>query len=132
MCMIDSADGGSMAFSSERFVKAARKPHKCEECRRDIAVGESYWYSTSLWEGDFSANHVCLHCRVACDWLSKNCSGYVVTMVEEDIAEHVEEYHRMDLARLAVGMRRKWQRFHGGLMSVPTLPRPIELGDARG
>jgi hypothetical protein len=110
----------------------AKKPYKCGECGRDIAVGENYW---RVWavssEGPFKGKW-CAHCNVAKEWLWKNCGGSLLYGVAEDIREHVDEYQRMDLARLDVGMRRSWRAFkRPGLLPVPRMPRAIALGDAR-
>lgn len=129
MCMID--DGERAEVWCESTAKA-RKPHTCEECGRTIQRGETYHKVWGKQEGDTFTGKWCTHCNVAKDWLWENCGGSLLTCIEEDIDEHVREYKRMDLARLAVGMHRDWQRFHGGLMPIPKLPAPIKLGDARG
>ena len=130
MCMVEGCD--EMASVWQESTRKARKPHKCIECGREIAVGERYVY---LWakgaDGPFTGKW-CLQCDVAKEWLWKNCSGSILSAVREDIGQHVEEYQRMDLARLYVGMRRRWRRFHKpGLLPPMPLPRPIELGDHR-
>lgn len=129
MCMIE--DGERYAVYHQDTVKA-RKPHKCNECGREIAKGETYRRTAGLYDGSWTINKVCAHCTVAAEWLLTNCGGYMDSVVHEDIVQHVDEYRRMDLARLAVGMKRDWKRFDGaGLLPVPKLPRPIQLGDAR-
>lgn len=131
MCMIEGCDERAHVWHESR--QKARKPRKCGECVRDIGIGETYWrvWAISV-DGPFSGVW-CEHCNVAKDWLWTNCGGGLLGGFEEDIAQHVEEYHRMDLARLDVGMRRKWRRFKSaGLLPLPRLPRPIGLGDARG
>jgi hypothetical protein len=126
--MVDDLDDRCSIWN-ETYRKA-RKPYRCGECRRDIAVGERYVYLWALGEdGPFTARW-CIHCDVAKEWLWKNCGGSIVSCIKEDIEQHVEEYNRMDLARLAVGMRRRWARFKApGLLPVMALPRPIALGD---
>ena len=131
MCMIEGCDERAHVWHESR--QRAKKEHKCGECRRAIAVGEHYWrvWAISV-DGPFNGKW-CEHCNVAKEWLWVNCGGSLLSGVEEDIAQHVEEYRRMDLARLDVGMRRRWRAFkRPGLLPVPPLPRPIKLGDARG
>ena len=129
MCMTD--DGETYSVYHEREVRA-RKAHDCNECGRVIAVGETYRHTSGLYEDSWNINKVCAHCTIAAKWLMENCHGYLDGMIEEDIEQHFDEYARVDLARLKVGMRRNWQRFKGvGLMPIPKLPRPIKLGDAR-
>lgn len=129
--MIDGCDESFVVYHAHRPVRA-RKEHRCSECGRTIPAGETYYRADGLFEGRWDIYHTCAHCKVACDWLKANCGGFLHHGVEEDIREHVGEYSRMDLARLAVGMGRDWQRFRGGLMPLPKLPRPLKLGDARG
>lgn len=128
--MIEGCD--ERAHVWHESLQRARKTHKCGECNRTIAPGENYW---RVWainiDGPFKGKW-CEHCNVGKEWLWKNCGGSLLSGVEEDIHEHVEEYRRMDLARLDVGMRRQWRRFkRTGLLPVPALPRPLQLGDAR-
>lgn len=41
--------------------------------------------------------------------------------------QHTPRIRRLPLYRVAVGARRKWQRFGGGLMPVPALPPNISV-----
>jgi hypothetical protein len=40
----------------------ARKPHKCFECGRRIAIGDIYEYVTGKWEGEFDTFKTCDLC----------------------------------------------------------------------
>lgn len=109
--------------------RRAAKPHKCGECGRDIAKGETYRYTTGLYDGHWTTNHVCQHCTVAAEWLRINCGGYLDFGVYDDIHEHAEEYPDLavPILRVCVGMRRKWKALRGdGLMRAPRLPPSIE------
>lgn len=128
MCMID--DGERYAVYHEG-TQRAKRAYKCAECRREIPAGEVYRRTAGLYDGHWTVNKVCQHCAVACEWLGTNCGGYMDNGVLEDIEQHFDEYRRMDLARLAISMRRKWQRKRGGMMSVPALPRPLKIDDSR-
>ena len=133
--MIDGADGYN-TFTSERFVKRARKPHRCQECRRAIAIGDSCHYQSALFEGDISDGYTCVHCHVAGEWLSTNCGGYLVGSMCEDIAEHVQEYAAAKpkcmsgLRLLLLGMRQQWTvkqgPYTGRLRAIPALPPKLE------
>lgn len=46
-----------MSFWNSRKLKA-RKEHKCLYCGKGIAIGETYWRETGIFEGDF--NDYCL------------------------------------------------------------------------
>jgi len=122
MCMIQDCDGYWQMFTDE--TRTARKEHKCSECRRAIQPCEKYTYESGVFEGDFQVSKTCAHCKVARDWLMAECNGWMYTMVREDIEEHYGEgYGGMKLARIAVGMKRKWKQFHRpGLLPIPQMP----------
>ena len=118
MCMIYGAEE-----TPEFFVKqtpTARKAHRCGECGRTIRPGEIYERVRGKWNGDVGTEKTCAHCVAARAWLEKHCVGYLFQGVQEDLWEHWRSEYRQDrLGRLVVGMRRKWERFGGGLMAVP-------------
>lgn len=122
MCMIDGAE--KYSIWKEKTITKARTEHKCDECGRAIAKGETYTIYKGFSDGEWSTHPICRHCIVACGWLRVTCHGFIHTCVLEDIEEHAREYRRFDLYRLVVGMRRKWK---GGLMRVPKLPKPISI-----
>lgn len=134
MCMIDGADGCNTFSSEHKHV--ARKAHKCSECGRPIAAGETYWRLSALFEGDFTETKMCAHCRVGADWLVENCGGFMTHGVHEDLREHVEEYGYTKakaipgVARIVVGMKRDWITKRGPragqLMPLPRLPAKLE------
>lgn len=122
MCMIDNADGYVDTINSPKL-RRARKPHKCMECHRVIQAKEQYEHMVYKWDGEIVNRKLCLHCRVAENWLEKECHGFLYGRVQEDIVEHAESgNYGMPLARLAVGMRRQWEKINGELMSVQPLP----------
>lgn len=123
MCMIDYADG-RLEFSRAKNVKG-RKAYHCYECGRDIQLGEVHHSMSGKFDGTVETYRTCLHCRVAGEWLERECGGHIIGGIEEDIHEHrLEGVYGIDLTRLEVGMRRKWQRFDGcGLMPIPRMPK---------
>lgn len=128
MCRID--DGDPVTTLTRAVKRKARKAHKCDECRRIIAPGERYEYTTFMWEGDFTEHKICDRCQVGADWLIKNCGGFIYQEIDEEIEEHAQEYGKplaIPLRRLVVGMRRKWEAFGGGLMPLPKMPPSIEV-----
>lgn len=130
MCMYDANDCRPEWYRESH--PKARKPHKCEECRRDIHPGEVYQNVAGKWEGDVSEHKMCRHCRRAADLLVQECDGYVLGGVKEDLQEHVGEREYSwgrAAARLLVGMDRKWMRFDGkGLMDLPVIRYATEQG----
>ena len=45
----------------------ARKPHKCEFCKKVIAAGKTYSYESGKYEGDFFQRKLCLTCSKMLD-----------------------------------------------------------------
>lgn len=72
--MIDDCycDYDPPAFSSQYIVKAARRAHVCEECRRAIPKGASYEYTSGLWDGHFDTFKTCLLCCDLRKWTWSN------------------------------------------------------------
>ena len=125
MCMIDAGETYKVSRSA---IRTARTQHKCGECSRVIAKGETYRYCTGLYDDYWNVHKTCRHCDVARAWLSKNCGGWLYESVYDDIREHASEYPALafGINRIVVGMRRGWQRRDGqGLMPVPGMPRSI-------
>ena len=111
----------SVQMLSERNPKA-RKDHRCSECGRSIAKGETYRAETWLWEGDLDSAKVCSHCLQVRRWLSAACDGWVYSELESDLAEHVtgdEKYLRTSaLTRLLRWMVADWRDRSGDLRPV--------------
>lgn len=123
MCMIESADGDCTYYDS--FWRTAKQGHRCGECHREIRPGERYQRNVWKTDGTFGSAKTCAHCAEAAKWLIRECHGYLFGGVEQDLLEHweegldVAEYRTLELGRLLVGMRRKWERRSGGLMPLP-------------
>lgn len=122
MCMLNDCDD-MVTLLAENDYKA-KKDHRCAECGRTIHAGESYHRDTFIFEGRRQSHKTCGHCMVARNWLRGECGGWVYTAVEEDVREHCHSGHRYayGVYRLAVGMRQKWTRRNGSLMSIPAMP----------
>ncbi|HNC59759.1 MAG TPA: hypothetical protein PLP33_30335 [Leptospiraceae bacterium] len=115
-------------FKLEREeTRKARKAHRCSECYRQILPGETYNWFTGYIDGGFDVYKTCQHCQVAKEWLNKQCSGYNFTEVQEDITQHFYNGHGITVGRIAVGMRRKWEKFNSSeLMPLPKMPNITE------
>lgn len=121
MCMIDGSERVT-PIGEGRYI-VARKEHKCAECWRKILIGERYHTEAFVSDGEFATHKTCAHCMVARDWLMAECGGWVFDFVQEDVAEHWDEGdHDIRLARLIVGMRRKWTTRRGDVMRLPQMP----------
>ena len=130
MCMIEDCDERFTVYRSPEQ-RQSRRDRKCHECGRPIVKGEHYWSAAGLYDGGWDTHDCCEHCRVACQWLEQNCSGFLWHSVLEDIADHVQYYRGRAhciprLKRIEIGMERRWRVRRGPragqLMPVPALP----------
>lgn len=115
MCMV----GDDYVELIKEGTPRAKKPHKCEECDRVIEVGERYISEAWIWEGEFGTSKTCRQCRAAAHWLSIVCSGWMYSMVLEDLMEHVRDeplLRSSKLVRLVRYGRRDWRRRDGSLI----------------
>lgn len=102
MCDCDAPS----AFVERR--PTARKAHRCCECSRTIAPGETYVLSSGVWDGRGASFKRCLSCEaitLACRDLDEDC-GPCFGELEEFIAnsfgdwqELAIEYARRECAR---------------------------------
>jgi len=123
MCMVDNVDYDSSGFASTTTQKV-RKDHQCAECYRTIRKGETYTRCSHKYDGNMRCDKQCSHCVEAVKWLVREYGGYVSGAVKEDLCEHwiEDDIHTIELGRIIVGMRHKWQRFDGtGLMALPVV-----------
>lgn len=129
MCLIEDAEGHTHMFNNQH--RTARKDHKCGECWRTINKGEKYYATSGVGEDGFFSTKTCSHCKIAQEWLTKQCRGFCYGMVEEDIREHLSDHSYqspLSLGKIAVGIKRKWQRYDGqGLMAEPKMPGEIHV-----
>jgi hypothetical protein len=118
MCRIDDSD---YVQELDRSTPTARKEHRCNECRRTIAPGETYELFKGIWDGRFAYYKTCTHCQQAREWLYRQCNGYVFTEVRDELEEHWRDeplLRSWRLARLIAGMRHQWKH-KGQRMAVP-------------
>lgn len=119
--MLDDSDGAVTMIEDGKYVRA-RTEHKCQECHRAIAPGESYHREVYLWEGVFNLHKTCAHCMVVRGWLQDECGGWLYGGVEEDAREHIFNnpgHYGIDLHRAVVGMSWNWRTRSGRLLPVP-------------
>lgn len=77
---------------SIRNVKAARKPHKCDECDAPILVGEPYEYTSGKWDYH-DTFHICMRCVELRQWatISVPCFCWAYGNLHNDVHEMVRE-----------------------------------------
>lgn len=125
MCMIDGGERYDV-LSQER--RRARKAHRCGECFRDIAPGETYEYATGLIDGTWNTHRTCLHCVAARAWLAKVCGGWMYEGVAEDLQEHIDHGYNPRWLNLAVsGIRKKWRAPDGSMRRPMSLPKNLPV-----
>jgi hypothetical protein len=117
MCAVEDCE--PWAVCREEW-PAARKEHRCNECRRTIRSGEKYRkitgiisYPNSKWE-----NHrICEHCDAMSAWMTVMCGGWPLDDLYGELVEHWREgYASIPFGRLIACMRLKW---HDGNDPVP-------------
>lgn len=119
--MVDFAEGFTVSRTVQR---RARQRHECAECRRIIEPGETYRYSTGLYDGRWDDHVMCAHCHAVSSWLVVTCGGWLWNGVLEDLEEHWNESWELrsdylGRAILSMRYRRRWKRKDGTLMPVP-------------
>lgn len=120
MCRIDDCDTPSVYRVENR---RGAKAHECCECRRIIEKGEMHKYYFMIVDGESLTFRLCRHCEAAAGWLVRECGGFMLDQVAEELIEHAEEYPHCasGLAPLISGIRSKWQG-DGELMPLPEVP----------
>lgn len=125
MCRLDPWDTDVNSFYLEQE-RRARKTHRCRECYREIGVGEVYLIASGKSDGSVWASKMCAHCRVASEWLVRNCNGFIFGAVIEDVHEHAEG--DLPLLKLVVGARRGWRSFVDPDRLLPVPLDPPDMG----
>ena len=121
MCLVDDSESFTVSNTVDR---KARRSHECGECRRVISPGETYSYTTGLYDGHWDDFKMCAHCWRVASWLDVTCNGWLFNAVQEDLEEHWRESWELRshyLGRAILGMRGKWRRKDGTLMALPRL-----------
>lgn len=87
-CDVYVEGDGYPAFYNDLTHKA-RKNHRCCECGRDIIAGETYNYTSGLWDGKFDVYKTCADCVSIRNEFFSN--GWNFTNVMSDLIEHLYE-----------------------------------------
>ena len=116
MCL-GEYDGDQATVYSSSHVKA-RKEHKCYECRRMIAKGETYERVSGLWEGKWETYRFCDCCSEI--GLSLSCGGgRTFGMLWEEITDYLfpnmggDCFDKLDTAKAKQFLRDKWMAWKG-------------------
>lgn len=57
-------------------IRAARKTHRCCECKREIRPGEKYYYHHGVWEGQGASYKQCERCGDLAQKIASECNSY--------------------------------------------------------
>jgi len=97
----------------------ARKPHRCELCRRVIDPGEKYNRQSSVYDGRAYTFKSCAHCIALIDLYPDTIELADEGYTEDDLREW--EPLSVPAARLRAQYRRGWRNLAGDLYPVPTV-----------
>ena len=100
----------------DRRQHAARMPHKCSECGKRIAPGESYERAIGKWDGDVGVFKTCCRCVALRECIKAHvpCFCWAHGNLLEDCRSEVDNLPAeaygtgllFELGRLAVAIRR--------------------------
>lgn len=95
-------------YSASR-IKCARKDHKCDECFRRIARGESYESVWAIWEGEPTTFKTCCRCLALREFVQQNvkCFCWAHGNMIEDAMGCADEYYEQGNGLLFGAYRRK-------------------------
>ena len=70
-----------------KIQRRAVKEHRCSECGRTIAVGETYEYVFGKWDGVISTYKTCKDCEILRDTFF--CDGWYYEMLWENLWDYL-------------------------------------------
>ncbi len=117
-------DGDPVTLISSTTPKA-RKPHKCDECRRIIEPGETYHRDFYTFEGDTNTVRWCLQCNEARRWLKEVCDGWMYEGLGEELSEHRGEGYATGFLADKVGDG--WRGLDGSVIAVARVRHWVDL-----
>lgn len=89
-------------FYNERWVKKARKEHKCTECFRTIKKGDSYQYGCGAICGDIYEAHICKICYAIAEDFFPHCGralGHLWDDLWNQFSENGEDNSWLEVPR---------------------------------
>lgn len=114
----------SIDFMPATVDRKARKVHRCDDCYRDITVGETYNHSDYIWNGRWVTWNRCGHCNSVMHTVWNLRLVDLEDYLESDIWDALRDSGQVSLMRLRVAIKWKWHHRSGELMPVPeVVPR---------
>jgi hypothetical protein len=122
-----SSDYNPPSVFNQKDVKA-RKPHKCSECYRVIAIGETYRNVFGVWDGSSETFFWCAHCDAAQSIVeaATDCHCYLFGALWEDFRETAELSRNKTVQRIYHNVRRQWT-YRRGPKKGQLVPVPVAL-----
>jgi hypothetical protein len=100
-CSCDDGEYPSVFEATD--VKAARKMHRCTECRRAILPGESYWHVFGIWPTiDGAATHrTCARCMTLKEFIEAHipCACLLIGNLLEAVQEEIDNNDEAEVLR---------------------------------
>jgi hypothetical protein len=126
MCSCDFDYDAPSVFNDTKH--KARKPHKCSECHRVVAAGETYRRIFGVWDGIAQTHFWCAHCCAgqAAYAALDDCHCYCFGELWSDIDEAAHSAKNFAIYRLFLGARRKWT-YRRGPKKGQLVPIPVAL-----
>jgi len=82
-------DEGDTPSDIDVSTKSSPLSCKCDECYREIKIGEEYEHVYGRWDGVWSTYRTCQDCLSVRN--SFFCDGYCYTMIYENLQEHIND-----------------------------------------
>jgi hypothetical protein len=108
---------GPNEFENIEWPKA-RKPHRCEECRRIIAAGERYERFSGKFDGSLFCLKTCAECAEIRD--AFNCEGGAIvdglwSEIESYVFPHMTTgcLERLETPEAKVHLLQQWRKWKG-------------------
>ncbi len=128
-CEVDfddySGDADPVEFATSKIVKA-RKVHRCEECRGEIAVGDSYQRTSYKFEGSMDVAKRCKPClEAATEFHFAVLGGGLWEMFAEEWSQGANLQgcmNRLTTAKAKEHMRQQWMKWK----KIPAPPPATE------
>lgn len=97
--------------------RTARKVHRCDECKREISIGEPYRYEFYVYGSINDSHRTCRHCLSMRNFILDEINDtFIYGSLIEEIWNGPMEHWKDRL--FDAGFRRKWKRKDGKMWKV--------------
>lgn len=115
---LDFSDCDGHAEFSNTETPKARKPHKCGECERLIAVGEIYERTSGKFDGEIYTDKTCLECADIRDGFTceaRPMPGQLWDEMRDYVFPYLNEscYDKLTTVAAKKFLRDRWMKWKG-------------------